>query len=109
MGSVHSPNAAKKPSLAGRGGGRASRSTYTFGWELAYERYAVERFKSTIHGDIRPVPARKAKTGSERKTKRATASQKVVREMRPERDELIVCAGLRVPGNGLKLWGDHLV
>ncbi len=83
--------------------------THLFTRGLADERYAVERFRSTIDGDIRPVPAGEAKTGSRRKTKRATASRKAVREMRPARDELIVCTGLKVPGSGLQLWGEHLV
>ena len=83
--------------------------THLFGRGLADERYAVERFRSTTDGEIRPVPAGEAKTGSGRKTKRATASRKAVREMRPARDELIVCTGLKVPGSGLQLWGEHLV
>ena len=83
--------------------------THLFGRGLADERYAVERFRSTMDGDIRPVPAGEAKTGSGRKKKRATASRKAVREMRPARDELIVCTGLKVPGSGLQLWGEHLV
>lgn len=80
--------------------------THLFGRGLADERYAVERFRSTMDGDIRPVPA--GESGG-RKKKRATASRKAVREMRPARDELIVCTGLRVPGSGLQLWGEHLV
>ena len=83
--------------------------THLFGQGLADERYAVERFRSTMDGEIRPVPAGEAKARSGRKTKRATASRKVVREMRPARDELIVCTGLRVPDSGLQLWGEHLV
>ena len=82
--------------------------THFFTRGLADERYAVERFRSTIDGDIRPVLAGEAKTGR-RKKKRATATRKAVREMRPARDELIVCTGLRVPGSGLQLWGEHLV
>ena len=38
-----------------------------------------------------------------------TASRRVVREMRPARDELIVCTGLKVPDSGLQFWGEHLV
>ena len=72
---------------------------------LADERYEVKRYKST-GGEIRLLPA-----GEEggRKRKRATASRRAVREMRPARDELIVCTGLKVPGSGLQLWGEHLV
>ena len=80
--------------------------THLFTRGLADERYTVERFRSTIDGDIRPVPAGD-KAG--RRRKRVTASRRAVREMRPARDELIVCTGLRVPGSGLQLWGEHLV
>ena len=72
---------------------------------LADKRYEVKRYKSA-DGDIRPVAT--AETGK-RKGKRMTASRKAVREMRPARDELIVCNGLKVPGNGLQIWGEHLV
>ena len=66
---------------------------------LADERYEIKRYKST-GGEVRPVPA-----GEEggRRSKRVTASRRAVREMRPARDELIVCTGLKVPGSGLQL------
>ena len=80
--------------------------THLFGQGLADERYSVERYKSTAGGELRPVPA--GEKGG-RKAKRATATRRAVREMRPARDELIVCTGLRVPGSGLQLWGEHLV
>ena len=72
---------------------------------LADERYEIRRYKST-GGEVRPVSA-----GEEggRRGKRVTASRRAVREMRPARDELIVCTGLRIPGSGLQLWGEHLV
>ena len=80
--------------------------THLFVKGLADERYSVEKFRSTAGGDIRPVPA--GETGK-RKTRRVTASRRAVRQMRPARDELIVCTGLRVPDSGLQLWGEHLV
>ena len=79
--------------------------THLFGRGLEDERYEVKRYKSA-DSDIRPVPDRE---GGRRKSKRMTASRKAVREMRPARDELIVCTGLKVPGSGLQLWGEHLV
>ena len=79
--------------------------THLFTRGLADERYEVKRYKSA-DGDIRPVPAGES---GRRKTKRATATRKAVREMRPARDELIVCTGIRIPGSGLQLWGEHLV
>ena len=72
---------------------------------LADERYEIRRYKST-GGEVRPVPA--ADKGG-RRSKRVTASRRAVREMRPARDELIVCTGLKVPDSGLQLWGEHLV
>ena len=79
--------------------------THTFGRGLEDERYAVERFKSTMDGEIRPMPAVEAKTGSRRRMKRATATRKAVREMRPARDEIIVCTGLRTRDSGVQYWG----
>ncbi len=40
--------------------------TDTFGRELEDEQYAVERFKSTMDGDIRPLPAGDSKTKGRR-------------------------------------------
>ena len=79
--------------------------THLFTRGLADERYEVKRYRSA-GGDIRPVaPGETGKC----KGKRVTASRRAVREMRPGRDELIVCTGLKVPGSGLQLWGEHLV
>ena len=80
--------------------------THLFSLGLADERYAVERYKATGEGDIRPASS--PESGGSR-SKRVTASRRAVREMRPARDELIVCTGLRLPGSGLQLWGEHLV
>ena len=79
--------------------------THLLGQGLADERYEVRRYKST-GGEVRPVPAVDERG---RKRKRATASRRAVREMRPARDELIVCTGLKIPSSGLQLWGEHLV
>ena len=83
--------------------------THTFGRGLEDERYAIERFKSTMDGEIRSVPAGEAKTGSGRRTRRATVTRKAVREMRPARDEIIVCTGLRARDSGVQYWGAYLV
>ena len=82
--------------------------THTFGRGLEDERYAVERFKSAMDGEIRPMPAGEAdKRGS--KKKRATATRKAVREMRPARDEIIVCTGLRTRDSGVQYWGVYSI
>ena len=83
--------------------------THTFGRGLEDERYAVERFKSTMDGEIRPAPAGEAKTGGGRRTKRATASRRAVKEMRPARDEIIVCTGLRTRDSGVQYWGVYSI
>ncbi len=80
--------------------------TYLFGQGLADERYEVRRYKSSGGGELRPLPG--GKSGGCR-SKRVTASRRAVREMRPARDELIVCKGLKLPESGLQLWGEHLV
>ena len=73
---------------------------------LADERYEVKRYRSDARGGIRPVAAGEP---GKRRRKRVTVSRRTVREMRPARDELIICTGLRIPGSGLQLWGEHLV
>jgi len=81
--------------------------THFFGSGLEDERYVVERFKALADGDIRLVageaPA-KTNTGK-RSVKRATATLKEVKQMRPARTEIIICTGLRIKG-GIQLWGD---
>ena len=79
--------------------------THTFGQGLEDERYSIERFKSTADGEISPLPDEEANTRGRRKTKRATASRKAVREMRPARDEIIVCTGLKLKTSGIQYWG----
>ena len=71
------------------------------------ERYLVERFRAMIDGDIRRFPDEApAKGKGGRKTKFATATLKAVRELRPARNEIIVCTGLRSKG-GVQYWGSH--
>ena len=77
-----------------------------FGGGLADERYAVERFKASADGDIRPWPGQEAATAKKgrRKAGRVTATLKAVKEMRPACTEIIVCTGLRTRG-GVQVWG----
>ena len=79
--------------------------THFFGSGLSDDTYVVERFKAMVDGDIhrcadQPPAAKKGR----RKTKYATASLKAVRAMRPERNEVIVCTGLKTRG-GVQYWG----
>ncbi len=80
--------------------------THLSGLGLADERYEIRRYKSSGGGELRPLPAGES---AGRRRKRVTASRRVVREMRPARDELIICTGIKIPGSGLQLWGEHLV
>ena len=75
-----------------------------FGGGLDDERYVVERFKARADGDIVPVLAEAPKAKGRRKVKRATATLRAVREMRPACTEIIICTGLKTRG-GWQLWG----
>ena len=59
--------------------------THLVGGGLADTRYVVERFKSMLDGDIRPVDAEAPKGSRRRKAKRVLATLKEVKEMRPGR------------------------
>ena len=79
--------------------------THFFGRGLADERYVVERFQAMADGDIRRLPGGASATGKGRhKPQRVTATLKAVRELRPARNEIIVCTGLRIRG-GVQYWG----
>ena len=57
-------------------------------------------------GDIRRVAGEElaAKKGR-RKAKRTVATLKAVQALRPERNEIIICTGLRIKGAGVQYWG----
>ena len=79
--------------------------THLFGRGLEDTRYAVERFKSMDDGEVRPLPAKGPAGRKRRRTKRETASRRVVRQMRPARDEIIVCTALNLKASGVQYWG----
>ena len=80
--------------------------THLFGRGLEDDRYVVERFLSMADGEIRRRPggAPVMKKGR-RKAKGEIVSLKAVRAMRPARNEIIVCTGMRIQG-GVQYWGD---
>ena len=78
---------------------------HMFGRGLEDDRYVVERFKSMTNGDIRPLSADGPAKKSRRKARRTTVTLKAVREMRPGRDEIIICTGVTIKG-GTQIWGD---
>ncbi len=79
--------------------------THLFGTGLKDDRYVVEKFRALVNGEIRraaePAPA---KGRSRRKAPFPTATLKAVREMRPARNEIIICTGTRSRG-GVQYWG----
>ena len=80
--------------------------THLFGSGLEDERYAVERFRSMDDGDIRPLPAGGRTAKGRRGAMRVTASRRAVRQMRPARDEIIVCTALNLKASGVQYWGE---
>ena len=71
--------------------------THLFGRGLEDDRYVVERFQSMADGEL-PAKGR-------RRAKGEIVSLKAVRAMRPARNEIIVCTGMRIEG-GVQYWGD---
>ena len=80
--------------------------THMFGRGLEDDRYVVERFKSMTNGDIRPLSAEKPAKKGRCKARRTTVSRRAVKEMRPGRDEIIICTGVTIKG-GAQFWGDR--
>ena len=79
--------------------------THVFGHGLEDDRYVVERFRAMADGDIRRMPGDEPARKGRCKAKRTIVSLKAVRQMRPDRTEIIICTGLRIKG-GVQLWGD---
>ena len=80
--------------------------THLFGAGLNDEdRYVVERFRSMASGEIRRRPAEKAPAKGRRKARRRIVSVRTVKKLRPARDEIIVCTGIRTHA-GIQYWGD---
>ncbi len=78
---------------------------HLFGRGLDDERYVVEKYRSRPDGQIEPIQAEQPGTKGRRKQRRAIASLAAVRKMRPERDEIIVCTGVKLARSGVQMWG----
>lgn len=76
---------------------------HVFGRGLDGERYLVERYRAKPDGEIRPV--REEQPEGRRGPRRTVVGAGAVREMRPERDEVIVCTALDLKKSGLQMWG----
>ena len=73
---------------------------------LEDDRYVVERLQAMADGDIRRMAGEEpAATKGSRKARRTVATLKAVQALRPERNEIIICTGLRNKGAGVQYWG----
>ena len=79
--------------------------THIFGPGLDDDRYLVERFRSMADGEIRRRTGDEPPAQGRRKAKGEIASLRAVQRMRPARNEIIVCTGMRLKG-GVQYWGD---
>ena len=80
--------------------------THLFGAGLDDEdRYVVERFRSMASGEIRRRSGDRVPAKGRPKAKRKIVSVRTVKKLRPARDEIIVCTGLRTHA-GIQYWGD---
>ena len=78
---------------------------HLFGRGLDDEHYVVEKYRSHPNGEIELVGAEQPRTKGRRRPRRMIVSRKAVREMRPERDEIIVCTGVNLARSGVQMWG----
>ena len=78
---------------------------HLFGRGLEDERYVVEKYRSHPNGEIEPIQAEQPRTKGRRRPRRMIVSRRAVREMRPERDEIIVCTGVNLARSGVQIWG----
>ena len=78
---------------------------HQFGRGFEDNRYVIEKYRSRPDGQIEPIQAEEPRTKGRRKQRRTIASLAAVRKMRPERDEIIVCTGVKLVGSGVQLYG----
>ena len=72
--------------------------THVFGRGLQDKTYVVERYRSTVDGQIRRLPGGKGHP--------LTLSLATVRELRPARNEILICKGENKPDSGIQYYGD---
>ena len=79
---------------------------HIFGRGLEDDRYVVERFRSAADGAITPVPTpAPAVRGRRRRPRHTVTSLSNVKQMRPARDEIIVCTAVNLEDSGVQFWG----
>ena len=74
---------------------------HMFGRGLEDKTYVVERYRNTADGEIRRLPGGKGHP--------LTLSRATVRELRPARNEILICKGEKKPDSGVQYWGCHAV
>ena len=78
---------------------------HLFGRGLEDSRYVVETYRSRPDGQIEPIEPEQSRTKGRRRQRRTIASLAAVRKMRPERDEIIICTGVKLARSGVQIWG----
>ena len=70
---------------------------HVFGRGLEDKTYVVERYRTTIDGEIRRLPGGKGHP--------LTLSLDTVRDLRPARNEILICRCEKKPDSGIQYWG----
>ena len=78
---------------------------HLFGRGLEDDRYVIERYKSLANGEVRPVGTEQPEAKGRRGQRRTVATLSAVKQLRPERDEIIVCTGVNLARSGVQIWG----
>ncbi|MYE59643.1 MAG: hypothetical protein F4X35_08815, partial [Alphaproteobacteria bacterium] len=71
--------------------------THVFGRGLEDKTYVVERYRTGMDGEIRRLPGGQSHP--------LTLSLATVRELRPARNEILICKGEKKPDSGIQYWG----
>ena len=71
--------------------------TYVFGRGLEDKTYVVERYRTGMDGEIRRLPGGQGHP--------LTLSRATVRELRPARNEILICRSEKKPDSGVQYWG----
>ena len=87
-----------------RGRSTQVNNPHLFGTGLADERFVVEKFRTLVNGEIRPVAPEESAAKGRRAAKRVVVPRREAEAMRPDRTEIIVCTGLTTRG-GRQAWG----
>ena len=78
---------------------------HVFGRGLEGDRYVIEKYRSDSDGQIHPVEPERPVTKGRRSRRRTIMSAAGVKNLRPERDEIIVCTALNLKASGIQLYG----